>query len=115
ARLEGRRTPRQSVLSRTSALLFPAGRGLLPIGQAVAGRLGLAPTLAGGGDGALVIAIEQVDDAGEVIEIGRGAAVDQDQHRGAVRVLGIGAEPNRLLLRVAVAGRTVRQEAGVAI
>src|SRR5579872_2825748 len=87
-----------SVAGRQSALLLPAGRSLLPIGQAVAGGLGLAPAVAGGGDGALVIAVEQVDHAGEPVEVGGCDAVDQDQHRGAVRRVGTGGQPDRLLV-----------------
>src|ERR1700738_5128898 len=94
-----------------SGLLFPAGLGLLPVGQDVPARLGMAPTLARRLDRGGVVAVEQIGAAGEGAEILGGDAIDQDQHRGAVWVLGLVAEPDRLGRGIAIAGRAVRQKA----
>src|SRR5438094_1890857 len=94
-----------------SGLLFPARLGLLPIGQSVAGGLGLTPALARRLDRHGIVAVEQIGAAGEGAEILGVGAIDQDQHRSLVRVFRLIAEPDRLARRVAVASRAVRQEA----
>src|ERR1700736_2820896 len=96
---------------RPSSLLLPARLGLLPIGERMPGGLGLAPALARRLDRGRVVAVEEVDAAGEEGEIVGRDAVDEEQDRRVVRVVGAVAEPDRLVRRVTVAGRTVRQKA----
>src|SRR6266550_3855939 len=79
-----------------SGLLFPAGGGLLPISQRVAGSLGAAPT------------------AARRLDLGFDA-IDEEQDRRAVGVLGPVTEPDWLRRRVAVAPGAVRQKARVVI
>src|SRR5580704_3864912 len=96
-------------------LLFPAGSGLLPIGQSMAGRLGAAPAAARRLDRGRVVAVEYVDAAGEIRDIFGFDAIDQEQDRRAVRVFGVVAEPDRMRRRVAVARGTMRQEARLVV
>src|SRR5205085_11426051 len=95
--------------AEASGLLFPAGGGLLPIGQRVAGSLGAAPTAARRLDRGLVVAVEHVDAAGELGDVRGFDAIDEEQDRRAVRVPGPVAEPDRPSRRVAVAPRAARQ------
>src|SRR2546429_605386 len=101
--------------AEASGLLFPAGGGLLPISQRVAGSLGAAPTAARRLDRGLVVAVEHVDAAGELGLVLGFDAIDEEQDRRAVGVLGPVTEPDWLRRRVAVAPGAVRQKARVVI
>src|SRR5437763_7360679 len=101
--------------AEASGLLFPAGGGLLPISRRVAGSLGAAPTAARRLDRGLVVAVEHVDAAGELGHVLGFDAIDEEQDRRAVGVLGPVTEPDWLRRRVAVAPRAVRQKARVVI
>src|SRR5207302_1362433 len=94
----------------SSGLSLPARCGLLPIGQIAPGFAGTPPTAARCLDRVRVVAVEDIGAAGERLEILDFETVDQNDHRSAVRVLGVMREPERLHRRVAVARRTVRQE-----
>src|SRR5947208_9616584 len=101
--------------AEASGLLCPAGGGVLPIGQRVAGSLGAAPTAARRLDRRLVVAVEHVDAAGELGDVLGFDAIDEKQDRRAVGVLGPVTEPDWLRHRVALAPRAVRQKARVVI
>src|SRR5437763_10678376 len=86
--------------------LLPTGRRLLPIGQAVSGLASAPPAYARRLDGRRVVAVEQIGGTGKSKKIRRLDPVHQHYHRRAVRVLVEMGQPDRLQLRVAVAGRT---------
>src|SRR6185312_759463 len=89
-----------------SSLLFPPRRGLLPVGQRVAGGVGRPPAAAGGLDGVGVAAVEQVEAAGEIAEVGGLDPIDEEQHGRAVGVVVAVRQEDRLRLGVAVALRS---------
>ena len=85
---------------------------LLPIGGVMPGGLDGAPLLAGGGQCVRIVAVEENDDPLVGAAIGRErGALDEEADRGAVAIaLGEGQE-HRVLGRIRVALRPMRQEA----
>src|SRR5581483_533609 len=95
-------------------LLPPALRRLLPVGDLAAGLSGSHPLRARFGDGGGIAALEQVDDARVGREVARLGTVDQEAHAGAVGILPLRRQIDRLGGGIAVAPGAVRQEAVVA-
>src|SRR5437773_12230694 len=96
-------------------LLCPAAAGLMPVSQRVAGSLGAAPTAARRLDRGLIVAFEHVDAAGELGLVLGFYAIDDEQDRRAVGLLGPVSAPDWLRRRVAVAPGAARQRALVAL
>src|ERR1700690_3049777 len=98
-----------------SGLLFPPRRGLLPVGKRMAGSAAGAPASARRLDRVRIVAVEDVDAAGEA---GESLALDagcQKQDRRAVRVLNLVGQPDRLRRGVAIPRRAMRQETRLVI
>jgi hypothetical protein len=81
----------------------------------VRGFAGTPPPAARRLDCVRVVAVKDIGAAGERLEILGFEAVDQNDHRSAVRVLGVMGQPDRLHPGIAVARRTVRQERGLLV
>src|SRR5262252_377474 len=112
----GDENDRQRALKHAAlTLLLPARPRLLPICQAVSGFAGTAPAAARRLYGITVVAVEDIGAARERLEIPRFEAVDEDDHRGPVRVFVEMGQPDRLYRRIAVASRAMRQKGGVLI
>src|SRR5690242_351947 len=91
-------------------LLLPATLALLPIGHRVAGALVVRPALARVGDALGVVAVEQLEAAFVLRELPCRGAVGEHEDAGAVRILVVDREPDRLLGGVAVGLAAMRQE-----
>lgn len=73
------------------------------------------PALAGSGDHALVVAIEDLEYERPIVQFGRAGAVGQYEDLRAVRVAIGGGEPNGLILLEAVARAAMRQEPAIVV
>src|SRR5688572_16868290 len=99
-----------------SRLLLPAAAlVLLPVAEFVAGVLPRLPAGAGGLDGGGVLPVEEVEAAPIFADPLRYRAVGQHQTGGAVRILVLGREPDRLALGPAIAFAAMRQEGALLI
>src|SRR5260370_11961336 len=76
---------------------------------------GTAPPAPRGLDRAGIVAVEEVGTTGKELQIRGFQAIDEHDHRSAVRVLIAMRQPDRLHRRVAVASRTVRQETALLV
>jgi len=83
---------------------------LLPVGESAPGLTCAAPTAPRRFDRAVIVAIKEVGAATKSVKIGGLQPIDENQRRGAVRVLVAIGQPDRLQRRVAVANRAMRQE-----
>src|SRR5665213_4531760 len=90
------RASRNSNMTGLARALRPAGLGLLPIDELVAGVLGRAPALARRHHGALVIAVEHVADAAKIVATVTAHAIDQDEQCRRVGILVQGGEQHGL-------------------
>ena len=95
-------------------LPLPA-RVLLPIDDVVAGLLVALAAHARSRDRARIVAVEELEAAGILVDPGRARAVGQDEDLRAVRVLVLRREPDRLLGWKAVARPTMGKEAAIVI
>src|ERR1700730_2651382 len=76
--------------------LLPTRCRLLPIGQIMSRFAGTAPPAPRGLDRARIVAVEEVGTTGKELQIRRFQAVDEHDHRSAVRVLIAMSQPDRL-------------------
>src|SRR4051812_16292381 len=101
--------------TRGSRLALPAAALVrLPIGDVKTILLGLAPARTSGVDGVAISAVEQEHDP----LIGRGVgryrrAVQQEAHAGAVRIVVVDREQDRLLAGIGISPGAVRKKAVV--
>lgn len=79
------------------------------------GRSGAAPALARRGDRGVIVAVEEIGAAGERRQILGLDPVEENQHRGIVRVVLCVAEPDRLARGIAVARRAMREKARLVV
>ena len=73
------------------------------------------PALAGSGDYAFVIAVEDLENERPIVQFRRAGAVGQHEDLRAVRVAIGGGEPNGLILLEAVARTPMRQEPAIVV
>src|SRR5262249_13595882 len=100
----------------SARLLLPgAGVVLLEIAQRMAGRLVGRPAPPRRRDRLLVATVEELDAHPVAVEPIAGGAVGQEQNLGAVRILVLDREPDRLLGGESVLGGSMRQKAAVVI